>query len=1041
VPQEPLAVKGKADPVQTYVVERARPRAFRKASRGVEGIETPMVGREAELKHLQDAFCMVVEEGQCQVVTIVGEAGVGKSRLLYEFDLWFELQLETFYCYRGRVGKEMQNVPYALLRDLFSFHFEIQESDSAAVARDKLVQGIAAGYQVAEPGTQAKVEMKAHIVGQLLGLDFSDSRHVQVIGEDTQQLRDRAVIYIGEYFRALAAQHPVLMLLEDLHWADGSSLHAVSRLASSLWLGAAEASPLLIVCSARPSLYERRPNWGEGRSFHSRLGLNPLSKRDSRHLVEEILQRMEEVPSLLRDLVVGGAEGNPFFLEELIKMLIEEGVIRKGETAWSVEPERLSDLQVPPTLTGVLQARLDRLPFDERVVLQQASVVGRLFWDLAVAHIAAVAETEPDSEEVAGALAALQGREMVFPRATSAFQGTHEYLFKHAMLREVTYEGVLKRMRRVYHGLVAEWLVGQSGERAGEFTGLLADHLALAGRTEEAVAYLRQAAEQAAAGYANEEAASYYSRALEMTPADNAEECYPLLLAREALYNLLGAREEQARDLAALEVLAGALDDAHPPQDRVRGAEVALRRANYERLTGDFGASITAAQAAVVLAGAAQDLGREADGHRVWGSALLAQREYDAAQQQLEQALALARESGARRVEADSLSELGWVHWLCGIDTKDMERALFEQALHLYRETGDRRGEADALYNLGGIRAGLGDLPAARAYYEHAQGIHCEIGNRSGEADPLFGLAWVYWGEDDYAGARACLEQALAINREVGRRSDEAQVQSKIGETLGAQGYYAQGEARFGQALGIFRETGQRGPEGATLSNLGLICYYQGDYAGARALLEEARPLSRDFAARWAQSKGMAVLSLVFHAQGDHGAAREHAQQALRNGPEAYHLGQGDSALVLGHALAGLGDGAGATAAYGQALDRYRKSGFCNPPMEALAGLARLELARGEPAQALDHVEEILDHLKTHTLDGTYQPFSVYLTCYQVLQANDDARAGGVLRTAYRLLQERAVRIDDERLRRSFLEKVPSHRELVQKAERAGPGG
>jgi tetratricopeptide (TPR) repeat protein len=217
--------------------------------------------------------------------------------------------------------------------------------------------------------------------------------------------------------------------------------------------------------------------------------------------------------------------------------------------------------------------------------------------------------------------------------------------------------------------------------------------------------------------------------------------------------------------------------------------------------------------------------------------------------------------------------------------------------------------------------------------------------------------------------------------------------------------------------------------------------FYQGDYAGARTLLEEAGSLSCEHSARWAESKRLAVLGLVLHALGEYRAACEHAQQALRNGPERYHLGQGDSALALGHALAGLGDRAGATAAYQQALDRYRLSGFLNPPMEALAGLARLELAGGQPAQALEHVEEILDHLRAHTLDGTYEPFRIYMICLQVLQAHHDARAAKVLRSAYALLQERAAGIEDDGLRRSFLEGVPAHQWLIQEGQCLHAGG
>jgi ABC-type oligopeptide transport system substrate-binding subunit/class 3 adenylate cyclase/tetratricopeptide (TPR) repeat protein len=502
--QEPLLVKGRPEAVQTYLVERAKPRAFRKPVRGVEGIETRMVGREAELKRLQEALYVTLEDRELQVVTVSGEAGVGKSRLLHEFDTWSELLPAPFYYFKGRALPEMQNQPYGLVRDLVAFRFQIQESDPAGAVREKLEAG-AAG--VLGPGERS--EQAAHYIGHMAGFELGDSPYLPGRQDDAQELRDRALASLAGYLQAMAAQTAVLILLEDLHWADDSSLDALNQLALAL-----VDQPVMIACAARPSLFERRPHWGEGQPFHSRLALEPLSKWDSRQLVAEILQKADEVPQALRDLIVAGAEGNPFFIEELIKMLIEDGVIVTGDEQWRLEPARLVDVQVPPTLRGVLQARLDRLPLEERTVLQQASVVGRLFWDRAVARIHESMAGDAGPIDVPVTLSALRGREMVFQRETSAFADALEYIFKHNMLREVAYESVLKRVRGVYHGLVADWLLEQAGERAGEHTNLIADHLALAGRTEEAVEYLLQAGDRARGLYAHHEAIQAYERAM-----------------------------------------------------------------------------------------------------------------------------------------------------------------------------------------------------------------------------------------------------------------------------------------------------------------------------------------------------------------------------------------------------------------------------------------------------------------------------------------------------------------------------------------------
>jgi len=189
----------------------------------------------------------------------------------------------------------------------------------------------------------------------------------------------------------------------------------------------------------------------------------PLSKDDSRALVEEILKKAPAVPQALRELVVSGAEGNPFYAEELIKILIDEQIIVPGEELWRVMPDRLVQVRVPPTLTGVLQARLDSLPPIEYETLQRASVIGRVFWDQAVASLGSTSPEHPvqpfTPAMIGAAVQNLHRRELVFRRELSAFAGADEYIFKHTMLRDVTYETVLKKQRRIYHAQTAQWLV------------------------------------------------------------------------------------------------------------------------------------------------------------------------------------------------------------------------------------------------------------------------------------------------------------------------------------------------------------------------------------------------------------------------------------------------------------------------------------------------------------------------------------------------------------------------------------------------------
>jgi predicted ATPase/class 3 adenylate cyclase len=505
-PQEPITAKGFPEPVPVYLVKEVKPRAFRVQTRGVEGVETRMVGREAELKYLQDALLTAMEEGEGHVVTVSGEAGVGKSRLLYEFQNWIELLPDVILFFQGRGRQEAQGLPYSLLRDVFTFRFQILDDDSGEQARRKIEAGFGEIF-----GDNGDGMMRAHIIGQLLGFDFSASPHLKGVLNDPEQVRNRGLMYLKEYFQTLSQESPSVIFLEDIHWGDDSSLDAVNKLGELT-----TRFPFLIVSAARTVLFEKRPYWGKDQKYHTQIKLLLLSELESRSLLVEILQLVDEIPANLHEMVTKRAEGNPFYLEEMIKMLIEDGVIIPGLETWQVEMERMEQIEVPSTLAGVLQARLDSLPSHERTVLQHASVVGRLFWDRIVSYMQVEGGNGGDPQLIPQALTSLRNRELVYRHEESAFVDAVEYLFKHDVLREVTYESVLKRLRKTYHGLVADWLINNCGDRIGEYSGLIADHLLMARREELACQYYIQAGEFALLSYANQEAETQFRRALSL---------------------------------------------------------------------------------------------------------------------------------------------------------------------------------------------------------------------------------------------------------------------------------------------------------------------------------------------------------------------------------------------------------------------------------------------------------------------------------------------------------------------------------------------
>jgi class 3 adenylate cyclase/tetratricopeptide (TPR) repeat protein len=516
--REPILAKGFDQPVEVYLVKQVMPRVNYFLTRGLEGVETRMVGRQTEMDVLQDSLLSTTEERKGQVITIVADAGLGKSRLIYEFQNWLDLLPSSVRVFLGQARLEIQNTPFSLLRDLFAYRFQIQDSDPLDVMREKFEQGMSEifnSHSTSNFPDDLPHLAQIHLLGQLLGYDFHNSPHLKGYLQDAQALRDRGLQVLEDYFTAVSSSGAVVILLEDVHWADESSLDAIRRLEKEV-----RTSPLMIVYLTRKQLYDRHSYWGESEQYHTRLDLQALSKADSLQLVKSILKFVDEVPQELIELVVNKAEGNPFYMEELIKVLIEQGVIvkegvdRQDQERWQVVSERLVQLELPTTLTGVLQARLEALGGEERRLLEQASVVGRVFWNHLLAHLSSYANGRTNHEQQSAAFRVLEEKEMIFQQQVSAIAGAMEYSFKHDLLWEVVYETVLIRDRKRYHDLVADWLIENSGERLGETLGLIGDHLERAGRNEQAIDTFMKAGEWCLTRYANLEAEGYFKRGL-----------------------------------------------------------------------------------------------------------------------------------------------------------------------------------------------------------------------------------------------------------------------------------------------------------------------------------------------------------------------------------------------------------------------------------------------------------------------------------------------------------------------------------------------
>jgi class 3 adenylate cyclase/tetratricopeptide (TPR) repeat protein len=759
----PLTVKGRPEPVQTYLVVEAKPRAVAVQVRGIEGVTTEMIGRDGELAQLQEVLQTVIREGKGRMITVLGEAGIGKSCLQREFTRLGALLPERIRLFSSRGTVDGTGLPFALLRDVFSTRFEILESDPPALARSKFEQGFA-GLTDPEPDPAAAVDgaQRAHFVGQLLGLDFSDRPALRGILKDNDQIRSRAFRYLAQFFASAARSgkmRAALLIADDLHWGDEGSLDLIEYVAR-----ACRDAPVMVLCLARPTLVERHPHWAQRVPGHTLIRLQPLSRPDSRTLVESLLRNAPVVPQALRELVVNSGEGIPLFIEETIKMLIDQKVILPGADQWQIEPGQLAVAQVPPTLTGILQARLDGLTAGERAVLQRAAVLGRAFWDRALEFLGQDLGPDGGAAEVAAALAGLRRKELIFRHETSSFAGAIEYAFKHELLRSVTYDNLLRKTRRQFHGRAAEWLMQAGGERSGEIASLVAAHFEQGERPLEAAEWYGRAGEQARRGYAPATAMESFRKALALVPDAPAADTDTARRQRlEWLDGLVGVLTTLARYAEALEACAELDRAAEAGQDPVARARAWNHRAFLNERLGKNRASVDCATRAEELARSAGEAGGAE-----WTRALLLKgwayyrlANAPAVLALAEEALALCRRFDNRQGIATTCKLHGVAHLQLGQFREAAQ--FFREGQLLYAELGDRRNTAAMWSNLGETARLAGDSRAAVGLYEKALAIVRQIGHHESETIYLTNLSGAQLGLGHFHEAETNLRLAVSL--------------------------------------------------------------------------------------------------------------------------------------------------------------------------------------------------------------------------------------------------------------------------------------
>lgn len=399
-------------------------------------------------------------------------------------------------------------------------------------------------------------------------------------------------------------------------------------------------------------------------------------------------------------------------------------------------------------------------------------------------------------------------------------------------------------------------------------------------------------------------------------------------------------------------------------------------------------------------------------------------------------AIQLGETVGDTYSEAVSYQILGMAHWYLG--EYQPAQQFLTRALHLARELKNPDIETNTLRNLGAVAARLGNNVESKTFFEQSLALSRTLGDRASESASLNNLGNVYVNLGDYATARSYFEQAYHILHEIGNQWGESLALNNLGSIADSLGEYSQAIQYFEQSLKIKRDIGERRGEGLALSNLAFLSHRLGLYENANAYYEQSLMLSHEIGDQWGEGRTLAYLSLLQCNIGNYPYARELASRALEITRQiGEHIAEGFALTHLGCALFGLQKWEEAGEHYRAALTLRRDLGQHNLAMEPLAGLVQLAQAQGDIRSAMEHAELILAYLDQGSLDGTLEPMSIYLSCYHALRAGGDARAPVVLEQARKNLVVRADRILDETQRRSYLENVSSHREIMKNEELA----
>ena len=761
--REPITAKGKTEPVPAFRALRALS-ALPESHRGSPALLAAFVGRERERQQLLDTFDRASAEHTGYVVTVVGNAGVGKSRLIAEI-LARLAGRANVRILRGRCLPYGAGITYWPLMDVVREDADIQSSDDRTAALAKLRLRLAALFPGDRlPAVQARIAL-------LLGLETAG---VALPNVPAERMAVELSWGVRQYLEAIAARTALVVVIDDLQWAEPGVLEVLAQVADR-----SSAVPLLLICVARPELLERYPSWSTGRSNASLLPLEPLDEVDTQTLLSRLLG-IADIPSLVGLRIAERLAGNPLFCEEFVRMLVEARYLEFADGQWRAT-RSVADLPLPESIQSVVAARMDGLPPPEKLSLQRASVIGERFTLDELLALHEEAGTTPE--------ALLRKGFFVADREDPSGRSLR---FKHLLIRDVAYSSLSKADRAMLHGRVGARLETEVADRREEFSELLAYHAvqsyllsrelrlegeAVAARTARALRWSGLAGDRALALYATQQAAVHYAVAIEIGSRErgSSELLKHLYVSRGRALELRGAYDEAIEAYEALERLATDRSD-----DRLHADAFARQATIYRTATTRFDA-----EHAEKLLDAALKIARGLD-DRV----LIAQLQRDQMHIHLfrghvkqaieagEEALVAATEIGSQEQLMYTSNDIVCAYREAG--RLESGRAAALRATELAREIDNKPITTNSLAARATLEMMDGDYDSALRLCGEAAGIAAGIGNFWGQS---MSLAWVgstTFERGDFGRAILAWEESLRLAKAVGFFMPGAMHQSEL---------------------------------------------------------------------------------------------------------------------------------------------------------------------------------------------------------------------------------------------------------------------